>query len=67
MVVGYGCLTIHFKKKDEIEKDGLKNRNREKIDTKVGQAIWMLKRSVICFINLISNLILILISNFQNY
>ena len=33
----------HFKKKDKIEKEGLKKRNREKINTKVGQPIWMLK------------------------
>ena len=29
----------HFKKKDKIEKEGLKKRNREKINTKVGQPI----------------------------
>ena len=43
-------LKRRIKKKDEIEKEGLKKRNREKIDTKVGQPIWMLKRSIICFI-----------------
>ena len=43
-------LKRRTKKKDEIEKEGLKKRNREKLDTKVGQAIWMLKRSIICFI-----------------
>ena len=29
----------HLKKKDKIEKEGLKKRNREKINTKVGQPI----------------------------
>jgi len=60
-------LKRRTKKKDEIEKDGLKKRTREKIDTKVGQSIWMLKRSIICFINLFINLNSNLISNFQNY
>ena len=34
-------------RKDEIEKEGLKKRNREKMDTEVGQPIWMLKRYII--------------------
>jgi hypothetical protein len=59
-----GVLQLHLKKTNKKEgRDRKRGIEKEKINTKVGQPIWMLKRSIICFINLF-NLISKLFSNF---